>query len=56
MKQIKVHSTAYPPKQPSLMKWMQDYRVGVRIDQRSLAKDRSSKMNLSYNFQKLNIR
>jgi hypothetical protein len=55
MKQIKVHSTAYPPKQPSLMKWMQDFRVGIRIDQKRLVRDRSNEMNQYYSFEKIKI-
>jgi hypothetical protein len=55
MKQIKVHSTAYPPKRPSLMKWMQDFRVGIRIDQKLLVRDRSSEMNQYYSFEKIKI-
>jgi hypothetical protein len=55
MKQIKIHSTAYPPKQPSLMKWMQDFRVGIRIDPKLLVRDRSSEMNQYYSFEKIKI-
>jgi hypothetical protein len=55
MKQIKIHSTAYPPKQPSLMKWMQDFKVGIRIDPKLLIKDRSSEMNQYYSFKKIKI-
>jgi hypothetical protein len=55
MKQIKIHSTAYPPKQPSLMKWMQDFRVGIRIDPKLLVRDRSSDMNQYYSFEKIKI-
>jgi hypothetical protein len=55
MKQIKIHSTAYPPKQPSLMKWMQDFKVGIRIDQKLFVRDRSSEMNQYYSFQKIKI-
>jgi hypothetical protein len=55
MNQIKVHSTAYPPKRPSLMDWMRIYKVGIRIDHKVLIKDRSSDMNQSYNFQKIKI-
>jgi len=54
-KQIKVHSTAYPPKQPSLVKWMQDFKVGIRVDQKLLVKNRSSEMNQYYSFEKIKI-
>jgi hypothetical protein len=55
MNQIKVHSTTYPPKQPSLIKWMQDFRVGTRIDHKVFIRDRASEMNQYYNIQKIKI-
>jgi hypothetical protein len=55
MNQIKVRSTVYPPKQPSLIKWMQDFKVGIRIDHKVLIKDRSSEMNQYYSFKKIKI-
>ena len=55
MKQIKVRSTVYPPKRPSLIKWMQDFRVGIRIDHKVFIRDRASEMNQYYNIQKIKI-
>ena len=55
MNQIKIHSTVFPPKQPSLIKWMQDFKIGIRIDQKLLAKDRAVDMNQYYSFEKIKI-
>ena len=55
MKQIKIHSTVFPPKQPSLIKWMQDFKIGIRIDQRLIVPDRASDMNRYYDMQKIKI-
>jgi hypothetical protein len=55
MNQIKIHSTVYPPKQPSLIKWMQDFKIGIRIDHKLLIGDRASDMNRYYDMQKIKI-
>jgi len=53
MKQIKVSKTVYPPKKPPLIKWMQDFKVGVRIEMKS--NNRAEDMNQFYDIQKIKI-
>ena len=53
MKQLKVSKTVFPPKQPPLMKWMQDFKVGVRIEMKS--NNRAENMNQFYDIQKIKI-
>ena len=53
MKQLKVSKTVYPPKQPPLMKWMQDFKVGIRIEMKY--NNRAEDMNQFYDIQKIKI-
>lgn len=50
---LKISKTVYPPKKPTLIKWMQDFKVGHRIDQRIIVNDRASQMNQYYDLSKL---
>lgn len=53
MKQLKVSKTVLPPKQPSLIKWMQDFKVGLRIEMKS--NNRAEEMNQFYDIQKIKL-
>ena len=53
MNQLKVSKTVYPPKQPPLMKWMQDFKVGIRIEMKS--NNRAEDMNQFYDIQKIKL-
>jgi hypothetical protein len=50
---LKVSKTVLPPKQPPLIKWMQDFKVGVRIEMKS--NNRAEDMNKFYDIQKIKI-
>jgi hypothetical protein len=50
---LKISKTVHPPKKPSLIKWMQDFKIGVRIDQKMIVSDRASDMNQYYDWQKI---
>jgi hypothetical protein len=50
---LKVSKTVLPPKQPSLIKWMQDFKVGVRIEMKS--NNRAEEMNQFYDIQKIKL-
>ena len=55
MKQsVKIKSTIYPPKQPSLIKWMQDFKVGLRIEMKSI-NDKAEQMNQFYDLSKIKL-
>ncbi len=50
---LKISTTVHPPKKPPLIKWMQDFKVGYRIDQKMIVSDRASEMNQYYDLSKL---
>lgn len=50
---LKISTTVHPPKKPTLIKWMQDFKVGYRIDQKMIVADRASEMNQYYDLTKL---
>lgn len=54
MKQLKVSKTIYPPKQPPLIKWMQDFKVGIRIEMKSM-NNRAEQMNQFYDLSKIKL-
>ena len=49
---LKISKTVHPPKPLPLMKWMQEFKVGVRIEVKSMSNN-ADNMNQYYNLKKL---